>query len=84
MRYTVHPGPNAEGLGPDTCRIDQKRWSAGKDTWFKLGSMRFWKGGHIGMDNEHDPGTGDANVAFDAVALVPAANPDAGNCKFGY
>ncbi|MEU0136690.1 hypothetical protein ABZ172_22070 [Streptomyces sp. NPDC006296] len=84
VRYTVHPGPNAEGLGPDTCRLDQKRWSAGKDTWFKLGSMRFWKGGHIEMDNEHDPGTGDANVAFDAVALVPAANPDAGNCKFGY
>ncbi|WP_030555393.1 transglycosylase SLT domain-containing protein [Streptomyces exfoliatus] len=84
VRYTVIPGPNAEGLKPDTCRVNQGTRSAGKDTWFKLGTMRFWKGGRVEADNLHDAGTGDANVAFDAVAFVPTTIPDAGNCAFGH
>ncbi|WP_406058903.1 transglycosylase SLT domain-containing protein [Streptomyces sp. NBC_01077] len=84
VRYTVIPGANSEGAVPDTCRVNQGTRSNGKDTWFKLGSVQFWKGGRVEADNLHDTGTGDANVAFDAVAFVPTSIPDAGNCAFGY
>ncbi|MER6478255.1 hypothetical protein [Streptomyces filamentosus] len=84
VRYTTKPGPNVEGLGPDTCTISQANRTQGKNSWFKLGSWRFWKGGGVEMDNVHpDGGTGDANVAFDAVAFVPVTTPDKGNCNMG-
>ncbi|MFI0929979.1 hypothetical protein [Streptomyces sp. NPDC021012] len=83
VRYTTIPGPNKQGLGADTCPINQANRTQGKDAWFKLGSWLFWKGGGVEMDNEHLPGTGDANVAFDAVAFVPTATPDKGNCNMG-
>ncbi|MFE0703866.1 hypothetical protein [Streptomyces sp. NPDC058872] len=83
VRYTTIPGPNKEGLGVDMCSISQANRTQGKNSWFKLGSWRFWKGGGVEMDNIHPGGTGDANVAFDAVAFVPTATPDKGNCNMG-
>lgn len=84
VRYTTKPGPNKEALGVDTCNISQTNRTQGKNAWFKLGTWRFWKGGGVEMDNIHPAGgTGDANVAFDAVAFVPTATPDAGNCAMG-
>ncbi|MFG2840894.1 hypothetical protein ACGFYE_38575 [Streptomyces zaomyceticus] len=84
VRYTTIPGPNKGGLGSDTCNISQANRTQGKNAWFKLGSWLFWKGGGVEMDNIHPSGgTGDANVAFDAVAFVPVSAPDPGNCAMG-
>ncbi|WP_328944178.1 transglycosylase SLT domain-containing protein [Streptomyces sp. NBC_00250] len=84
VRYTTIPGPNKGGLGTDTCNISQANRTLGKNSWFKLGSWQFWKGGGVEMDNVHPSGgTGDANVAFDAVAFVPVGAPDKGNCNMG-
>ncbi|WP_432062050.1 hypothetical protein [Streptomyces sp. S1] len=84
VRYTTKPGPNKESLRADTCNINQANRTQGKNSWFKLGTWRFWKGGGVEMDNIHPAGgTGDANVAFDAVAFVPTATADKGNCDMG-
>ncbi|WP_328915653.1 MULTISPECIES: hypothetical protein [unclassified Streptomyces] len=49
-----------------------------------MGSIPFWKGGRVEADNLHDPGTGDSDVAFDAVAFVPSVTYVQGVCGFGY
>jgi hypothetical protein len=71
VRYNFVPGDNTEGAEADYCRINQGTRSNGSDTWFEFGTFTFWKGGRIEADNLHDPGTGDADVAFDAIAFVP-------------
>lgn len=37
----------------------------------RMCTFTFWKGGRIEAGNLHAPGTGDPDVAFDAIAFVP-------------
>ncbi|MFJ7073566.1 hypothetical protein [Streptomyces sp. NPDC098781] len=80
VRYDFIPGDNTSGAKPDYCNVNQKTRSAGKDTWFEMGTFSFWKGGRIEMDNIHKGGTGDDNVVFDAIAFVPFNYEDPGPC----
>ncbi|MEE4543357.1 hypothetical protein V2S66_15430 [Streptomyces sp. V4-01] len=84
VRYNFIPGRNNDGFVTHNCRINQATHSNGQDTWLEMGSFPFWKGGRITADNLHDAGTGDADVAFDAVAFEPAVVGVQGTCKFGY
>ncbi|MGW4435509.1 hypothetical protein ACWELO_07075 [Streptomyces sp. NPDC004596] len=81
VRYNFIPGDNTIGAKPDYCRVNQATRSAGKDTWFEMGTFSFWKGGRIEADNLHDAGTGDDNVVFDAIAFVPFNYADPGACN---
>ncbi|WP_158710957.1 hypothetical protein [Streptomyces albus] len=81
VRYNFIPGDNTSGAEPDYCRVNQGTRSAGKDTWFEMGTFTFWKGGRIEADNLHDAGTGDDNVVFDAIAFVPFNSADPGPCN---
>ncbi|MFC8370151.1 MULTISPECIES: hypothetical protein [unclassified Streptomyces] len=80
VRYDFIPGDNTAGAKPDYCNVNQGTRSAGKDTWFEMGTFTFWKGGRIEMDNIHKGGTGDDNVVFDAIAFVPFNYADPGPC----
>ncbi|MFF0459167.1 hypothetical protein [Streptomyces mexicanus] len=80
VRYNFIPGDNTIGAKPDYCRVNQATRSAGKETWFEMGTFTFWKGGRIEADNLHDAGTGDDNVVFDAIAFVPFNYADPGAC----
>ncbi|MFF9688566.1 hypothetical protein [Streptomyces sp. NPDC014623] len=80
VRYDFIPGDNTAGAKPDYCNVNQGTRSAGKDTWFEMGTFSFWKGGRIEADNIHKGGTGDDNVVFDAIAFVPFNSPDPGAC----
>ncbi|MEU6541492.1 hypothetical protein [Streptomyces sp. NPDC047000] len=71
VKYNFIPGDNTVGAEADYCHVNQATRSNGSDTWFEFGTFTFWKGGRIEADNLHDPGTGDADVAFDAIAFVP-------------
>ncbi|MFI1480566.1 hypothetical protein [Streptomyces sp. NPDC020747] len=81
VRYNFIPGDNVAGAESDYCRVNQGTRSAGKDTWFEMGTFSFWKGGRIEADNLHDAGTGDDNVVFDAIAFVPFSSSDPGACN---
>lgn len=80
VRYDFIPGDNTSGAKPDYCNVNQGTRSAGKDTWFEMGTFSFWKGGRIEADNIHKGGTGDDNVVFDAIAFVPFNSADPGAC----
>ncbi|MFI5762001.1 hypothetical protein ACIA8F_13785 [Streptomyces sp. NPDC051563] len=80
VRYDFIPGENAFGAKPDYCNVNQATRSAGKDTWFEMGTFTFWKGGRIEADNIHKGGTGDDNVVFDAMAFVPYNSAEPGPC----
>ncbi|MFG2956664.1 hypothetical protein ACGF5O_23450 [Streptomyces sp. NPDC048291] len=71
VKYNFIPGDNTVGAKADYCHVNQATRSNGSDTWFEFGTFTFWKGGRIEADNLHDAGTGDADVAFDAMAFVP-------------
>ncbi|MFE1958458.1 hypothetical protein [Streptomyces sp. NPDC059479] len=81
VRYNLIPGDNTVGAKSDYCNVNQGTRSAGKDTWFEMGTFTFWKGGRIEADNLHVAGTGDDNVVFDAMAFVPFNTPDPGPCS---
>ncbi|MFC9129091.1 hypothetical protein ACFT4A_19870 [Streptomyces sp. NPDC057099] len=81
VRYNFIPGDNTAGAKSDYCRVNQGTRSAGKDTWFEMGTFSFWKGGRIEADNLHDAGTGDDNVVFDAIAFVPFNYAEPGACN---
>ncbi|MEU9362573.1 hypothetical protein AB0D35_31455 [Streptomyces sp. NPDC048301] len=80
VRYDFVPGDNTEGAKPDYCNVNQGTRSAGKDTWFEMGTFSFWKGGYIEADNIQKGGTGDDNVVFDAIAFVPYNSAEPGAC----
>lgn len=78
--YQAIPGRNDSSAAVLTCDLNQGAHSNGTDTWVDLGTAQFWKGGRIEADNEHEAGTGDEDVDFDAVAFVPYNNAKAGLC----
>ncbi|MFE0701722.1 hypothetical protein [Streptomyces sp. NPDC058872] len=81
VRYDFYPGDNTVGAKPDYCNVNQGSRSAGKETWFEMGTFTFWKGGRIEMDNIQKGATGDDNVVFDAIAFVPYNYADPGPCS---
>lgn len=81
VRYNFIPGDNTAGAKADYCNVNQGTRSAGKDTWFEMGTFSFWKGGRIEADNLHSAGTGDDNVVFDAIAFVPFNYAEPGPCN---
>lgn len=82
----IAPGRGADHSTPAATRpaLNQGTRSNGQDTWIEMGSIPFWKGGRVEADNLHDAGTGDSDVAFDAVAFVPSVTYVQGVCGFGY
>ncbi|MCX4984126.1 hypothetical protein [Streptomyces sp. NBC_00572] len=81
VRYDFIPGENTAGAKADFCNVNQATRSAGKDTWFEMGTFTFWKGGRIEMDNIQKGATGDDNVVFDAMAFVPYIYKEPGPCS---
>ncbi|MEV4880445.1 hypothetical protein [Streptomyces cyaneofuscatus] len=81
VRYDFIPGGNTAGAKPDYCNINQGTRSAGKDTWYEMGTFSFWKGGRIEANNLYRNATGDDNVVFDAIAFVPTTYADPGPCS---
>ncbi|MEV7426575.1 hypothetical protein [Streptomyces sp. NPDC091212] len=62
-------------------QVNQGTRSAGKDTWFEMGTFSFRKGGRIEANNMREDATGDDNVVFDAIAFVPFNYSEPGPCN---
>ncbi len=82
VNYTAQPGPNAGGGVPHSCRVRQSTASAGANKWWELGTVPLWAGADVEADNTSETNyTGDEDLAFDAVAFVPAsAKSTTGSC----
>ncbi|WP_327711262.1 transglycosylase SLT domain-containing protein [Streptomyces sp. NBC_00464] len=80
--YTVNVGMNTAGAQPShTCSVNQASKSNGQDVWAALGTLKLWEGANIQADNtSRSDYTGDADVAYDAVKLVPVSAASTGTC----
>ncbi|MCX5209124.1 hypothetical protein OG689_07465 [Kitasatospora sp. NBC_00240] len=73
--YKVQPGTNSAGKGARSCRVNQGTKSGGANKWVELGTLQLWAGGNVQADNTSEPNyTGNEDLAFDAIAFVPAAS----------
>jgi hypothetical protein len=81
VHYVVKPNGPSGGVLP-TCPISQgAAASAETDRWISLGAYDLWPGGQVQLDNLLD-GTGDVDVAYDAIAFVPVANMASRPCGY--
>ncbi|MFJ1751605.1 hypothetical protein [Kitasatospora sp. NPDC088134] len=80
VNYTVEPGANSAGKGARSCRVRQNLGN-GSDTWHRVGTLELWAGASIQADNTSEVNyTGNEDVAYDAVALVPVASKSTTGC----
>ncbi|MDI5965909.1 hypothetical protein [Streptantibioticus silvisoli] len=82
VQYTGHSGGDGGG-DSHSCSINQAGGN-GSDTWKELGSLPLSKGAYLTADNLSSSGTGDADVTFDAIALVPVSSGVPGVCGWGH
>ncbi|MFF0016865.1 hypothetical protein [Streptomyces sp. NPDC005374] len=85
VAYNVHVGNSGQGVAElHSCPITQQTWSAGKDTWLSLGTLRLWEGAYMQADNTSFAGaTGDLDVAYDAAVFQPTTTAATGPCFDG-
>ncbi|WP_077797500.1 hypothetical protein [Streptomyces sp. JHA26] len=81
-RYYVNVGANTEGAQQThMCRLSQAKITANGDAWYQMGTLRLWQGAFMQADNTSEPGgTGDLDVAYDAVVFQPSSSAVAGPC----
>ncbi|MEV7217064.1 hypothetical protein AB0O31_28730 [Kitasatospora cineracea] len=75
--YTVNPGYNNAGEPVRSCPYNQGR-ANGANAWMELGTVQMWAGASLQADNisqTYNLNLGDKDIAFDAVAFVPASAP---------